>query len=97
MLSAVHATDVIYMLVYLSCVAGTSGAVCAHSSNLTLSSPQGMCHAQPGSAVPCRGCLHAYNLMLVLSHKVLSWYGWIDRQQNTLISGILQTVYKLHS
>lgn len=50
MLSAVHATDVIYMSVYLSSVAGTSGAVCAHSTNLTLSSPQGMCHALSCSA-----------------------------------------------
>lgn len=50
MLSAVHATDVIYMLLYLSSVAGTSAAVCAQSTNLTLSSPQGMCHAAIAAA-----------------------------------------------
>lgn len=47
MLSAVHATDVIYMLVYLSHGAGTSGPVCAQSSSLTLTSPQGMQQTTP--------------------------------------------------
>ena len=41
MLSAVHATDVIYVSLYLFSVAGTSATVCAQSTNLTLTSPQG--------------------------------------------------------
>lgn len=48
MLSALHATDVIYMSVYLSAAAGTSGSACAQSSTHTLSSPQGMHDAPHG-------------------------------------------------
>ncbi len=79
MLSAVHTTDVIYMLLYLSSVAGTSGAVCAHSTNLTLSSPQGMCHRHGSSHwALLSACMHAHNYNLKLVRVLSPFLVWLD-------------------